>query len=161
MAIPTSGALSMLKMAREAKHGDFNGTQSMGAISIYDMINGGNTNGSTVSYPTVNDDCTPNPVDRSSHTLANVSAYGDGWSPYNNTYYFNSNVGDATDLEVGDILFTNSTLTTTLSAGGYRQSSSVSGNDQYYCYQANACGDTYITVNSGGAITFIECSFCP
>ena len=63
MAVPSSGALSVLKMAREAKHGDFNGTQSMGTISIYDMINGGNTKGSTVSYPTVNDDCTPNPID--------------------------------------------------------------------------------------------------
>ena len=33
MAIPTSGQLSMLKMAREAKHGDYNGTQVMGTIS--------------------------------------------------------------------------------------------------------------------------------
>ena len=33
MAIPASGQLSMLKMAREAKHGDYNGSQSMGTIS--------------------------------------------------------------------------------------------------------------------------------
>ena len=54
MGVPGSGTLSMLKMAREAKHGDYNGSQSMGTISMYDMMNGGNTGGSTVSYPTLN-----------------------------------------------------------------------------------------------------------
>lgn len=78
MAIPTSGQLSMLKMAREAKHGDYNGSQSMGMISLYDMINGGNTNGSTVSYPTVNTGCTPNPADRG--TYNSFTIYGSGGS---------------------------------------------------------------------------------
>ncbi len=62
MAVPTSGSLSMQKMAREAKHADYNGTQNMGTISMYDMMNGGQANGSTVSYPTLNTNCTPNPV---------------------------------------------------------------------------------------------------
>jgi hypothetical protein len=62
MAVPTSGALSMQKMAREAKHADYNGSQNMGTISMYDMMNGGQANGSTVSYPTLNTNCNPNPV---------------------------------------------------------------------------------------------------
>jgi hypothetical protein len=67
MAIPTSGQLSILKMAREAKHADYNGSQSMGLISLYDLVNGGQTGGSTVSYPTVNTGCTPNPADRGTY----------------------------------------------------------------------------------------------
>ena len=62
MAVPTSGTLSMQKMAREAKHADYNGSQNMGTISMYDMMNGGQVNGSTVSYPTLNTNCNPNPV---------------------------------------------------------------------------------------------------
>ena len=62
MAVPTSGTLSMQKMAREAKHADYNGSQNMGTISMYDMMNGGQANGSTVSYPTLNTGCDPNPA---------------------------------------------------------------------------------------------------
>ena len=68
MAVPTSGTLSMQKMAREAKHADYNGSQNMGTISMYDMMNGGQANGSTVSYPTLNTNCTPNPVGTLSNT---------------------------------------------------------------------------------------------
>jgi len=67
MAVPTSGQLSILKIAREAKHADYNGSQSMGTISLYDLVNGGQAHGSTVSYPTVNTGCTPNPADRSTY----------------------------------------------------------------------------------------------
>ena len=163
MAVPTSGALSMQKMAREAKHADYNGSQSMGVISLYDLVNGGQTGGSTVSYPTVNTACTPNPVSRTSHTLAAVRTY----NPSNNTYgayvnyYFNSNVGDATDLEVGDYLFTNTSLTTKMPAGYYYQPNNVNNNDQYFCYIANPCAETAITIDSTGKITFLACDFCP
>jgi hypothetical protein len=163
MGVPSSGTLSMLKMAREAKHGDYNGTQVMGTISLYDMVNGGNANGSTVSYPTVNDNCTPNPITRNSHKLANLSKWvsGNTWTAQNNNLYFNSNIGDATDLDVGDYLFTNTSLTTSAGAGSWRQSNQVANNDEYHCYVSNSCADTYITTNSSGQITFIACDFCP
>jgi len=61
MAVPTTGTLTLLKMAREAKYADYNGTQSMGTIAMYDIVNGGNTHGSTVSYPALNRNCLPNP----------------------------------------------------------------------------------------------------
>jgi hypothetical protein len=162
MAIPTSGQLSILKMAREAKHADYNGSQSMGVISLYDLVNGGQTKGSTVSYPTVNTGCTPNPVTRTSHTLAAVRLFTSGvgyGSPVN--YYFNSNIGDATDLEVGDYMFTNTSLTTKMPAGFYSQSNQVNNNDEYFCYLSSACGDTSITIDSTGKITFLACEFCP
>ena len=63
MAVPTSGTLSMLNIAQEALYGTWGSGTITGPISIYDMINGGNSNGSGNSYPTVNDGCTPNPVD--------------------------------------------------------------------------------------------------
>jgi len=60
MAIPTSGALSMESIAQEALYGTWGSGTITGPISMYDMINGGNAHGSGNSYPTVNDDCTPN-----------------------------------------------------------------------------------------------------
>jgi len=69
MAIPTSGTLSMQDIAQEALYGTWGSGTITGPISIYDMINGGNSNGSGNSYPTVNDGCTPNPVDRSYYQI--------------------------------------------------------------------------------------------
>jgi hypothetical protein len=161
MAVPTSGQLSILKMAREAKHADYNGSQSMGVISLYDLVNGGQANGSTVSYPTVNTGCTPNPVTRTSHTLAAVKTWNGSSAGSPTNYYFNSNIGDATDLEVGDYMFTNTSLTTKMPAGYYLQANNVNNNDQYFCYVSSSCADTAITIDSTGKITFLECDFCP
>ena len=55
----------MESIAQEALYGTWGSGTITGPISMYDMINGGNSHGSGNSYPTVNDDCTPNPVDRS------------------------------------------------------------------------------------------------
>ena len=49
MAVPTSGQLNLVKLAREAKYADYNGNQTMGTIAMYDIVNGGNTHGSTIS----------------------------------------------------------------------------------------------------------------
>lgn len=54
MAVPTSGALSMVKIARERKYSDYNGSQTMGTISMRDLLEGGSAGGSTISYPAVN-----------------------------------------------------------------------------------------------------------
>ena len=62
MAVPTSGTLTLLKLAREAKYADYNGNQTMGTIAMYDIVNGGNTHGSTISYPALNRNCLPNPT---------------------------------------------------------------------------------------------------
>lgn len=62
MAVPASGTLSQLAMAQEALYGTYGSGTITGPISLYDMVNGGNTNGSGNSYPTLNTNCTPNPV---------------------------------------------------------------------------------------------------
>ena len=62
MAVPTSGILHLEKLAREAKYADYNGSQNVGTVSLYDLVNGGNSHGSTLSYPTINRNCLPNPT---------------------------------------------------------------------------------------------------
>ena len=159
MAVPTSGTLSMLNIAQEALYGTWGSGTITGPISIYDMINGGNTNGSGNSYPALNQACLPNPASRNSSVLADVEG---PCCPYTTTadYYFNQNIGVASDLIVGDELFTDSSLTTTMPAGTYYQDNTVN-DDEHYCYVVNPCAGTYIQVNSGGVITALECDFCP
>ena len=111
MAVPLTGPLSQLKLAREAKHADYNGSQSMGVISLYDMVNGGKANGSTVDYPTVNTGCLPNPANRtySSFTAAiygvnvcvNIFYSGSLGSLTNGSQLYSSN-GGATNLTAGN-----------------------------------------------------------
>jgi hypothetical protein len=110
MAVPTSGPLSQLKMAREAKHADYNGSQSMGTISLYDLVNGGQANGSTVDYPAINQACLPNPASRTSTTLTDVRGGMGGSAP--RTLYYNASIGAASNLTSGDQLYTDSSLTT-------------------------------------------------
>jgi len=62
MAVPTSGILYLEKLAREAYYGDYNGSQNVGAVSLFDIVNGGQAKGSTLNYPTINRDCLPNPT---------------------------------------------------------------------------------------------------
>tara|TARA_R110002126_G_scaffold203515_1_gene351053 strand:- start:12 stop:470 length:459 start_codon:yes stop_codon:yes gene_type:complete len=145
MAVPTSGPLSQLKMAREAKHADYNGSQSMGTISLYDLVNGGQANGSTVDYPAINTGCLPNPASRASLQLTNVGQGMGGGAA--RTLYYNANIGAASNLTAGDYLYTNSSLTTAegTSFNGQPGSSATT--------TACGAGDTwYFDTNSSGVI---------
>jgi len=83
MAVPGSGTLSMLNIAQEALYGTWGSGTITGPISLYDMVNGGNTNGSGNSYPTVNTGCLPNPASSSGSFVWNL-----GIRNYNWTYIF-------------------------------------------------------------------------
>tara|TARA_R110002012_G_scaffold277946_1_gene465468 strand:+ start:512 stop:973 length:462 start_codon:yes stop_codon:yes gene_type:complete len=109
MAVPASGTLSQLAIAQEALYGTYGSGTITGPISLYDMVNGGNTNGSGNSYPTVNTGCLPNPANRGSNQLTAVT---DAMGAGSTTYYYNSNIGDASNLSVGDYLYTDSSLST-------------------------------------------------
>ena len=76
MAVPTSGQLNLVKLAREAKYADYNGTQNMGTVAIYDIVNGGNAHGSTLSYPSLNRNCLPNPTGSLPNDAANPCSQG-------------------------------------------------------------------------------------
>tara|TARA_R110000772_G_scaffold13909_1_gene40637 strand:- start:42 stop:527 length:486 start_codon:yes stop_codon:yes gene_type:complete len=54
MAIPASGPLDFLNMARECAYGTWGSGSISGAISIRDLVAGGNSFGSGQSYPAIN-----------------------------------------------------------------------------------------------------------
>ena len=110
MAVPTSGTLSQLAIAQEALYATYGSGTITGPISLYDMINSGNTKGSGNSYPAINEGCLPNPVNRSSLQLTGVGDSMGGQNP--RTLYYNANIGAASNLTQGDQLYTNSSLTT-------------------------------------------------
>jgi len=114
MAVPTSGALSMKDMAQEALYGTWGSGTITSPISLYDLVNGGNTGGSGNTYPTVNSGCTPNPITRGSTPLLQMYKVEEGLSTVGPiTLYVNSNqAATASDLSEGDILFTDSSLQT-------------------------------------------------
>ena len=87
-------------------------------------------------------------------TLTTIGPYGS----QTNTYFYSSLIGNAENLALGDIIYTDSSLTTTLSAGSYLQEGS---NLTTTICPPQSCGDTYIVVNSSGAITTLECDYCP
>jgi hypothetical protein len=149
MAVPGSGTLSMLNIAQEALYGTWGSGTITGPISLYDVVNGGNTNGSGNSYPTVNTNCTPNPADRTALTLTNVTEACGGGST---TFYYNSSIGNASNLNVGDYLYTNSSLTTAVAADYYYQTGSTA--------TTTVCSDgafMSVAVGSNGVITSIVC----
>jgi len=99
MAVPTSGILHLEKMAREAKYADYNGSQAMGEIAIYDIVNGGNTHGSTLSYPVLNTSCLPNPT--GSLTNPNFNPCEDGLDVCYIIDYTGSMGGEITNVKNG------------------------------------------------------------
>jgi hypothetical protein len=80
MVVPDSGPLELEELAREAYYGEYNGSAVTfpitPPIALYDLVNGGNSAGSGMSYPAINQDCEPNPADRlpsSTPTLTTTS----------------------------------------------------------------------------------------
>ena len=154
MAVPASGALSMLDIAQEALYGTWGSGTITGPISMYDMINGGNSHGSGNSYPTVNDDCTPNPVDRSYYQITLTLAQVGGGDV---TVFTTRN--PITGLVTNDVLYD-------YVNGSYTAWTGASQTNSYWIWSqgtffgctSNNCPN--IIVNSSGVITSAGCS-CP
>lgn len=76
MAVPSSGQLNMLKLAREKVYDDYNSSSSITSpISMYDLVNGGNTNGSGNSYDTTNQQSASRPDTVISHAFSEWYRY--------------------------------------------------------------------------------------
>ena len=146
MGVPTSGTLSMVKIAREAKHGDYNGSQSMGTISMFDMMNGGQANGSTVDYPTLNTSCSPNPSDcAGTATYATISSAQNPAGGSITVYYRSDVYSSQANFvnSIGGVAYSNNTGTARYAAGtGY-----------YFTYPG--CSND-VNLNSSGQIIFTE-----
>jgi len=69
------------------------------------------------------------------------------------TYYYDSSIGDASNLDVGDTVYSNAQLTTTLPADTYYQAGSSASTTHCSTVQYLMS----MTVNSSGVITNILC----
>tara|TARA_R100000951_G_scaffold5422_1_gene5934 strand:+ start:1161 stop:1667 length:507 start_codon:yes stop_codon:yes gene_type:complete len=168
MAVPTSGAISMLGLAQEALYGTYGSGTITDPIHLYDLVNGGDTAGSGNDYPTVNDDCTPNPVTRGSTPLLQIYKVQQGQSAIGPlTLYVNSaDAATASDLSDGDVLFTDSSLQTLF--GEWR---TIVDGDYKYLYQITSnltssqriCPDScnQFETDSFSVVTINYCDACP
>jgi hypothetical protein len=58
MSVPTTGGLSLRNIARERLYGNYGGGGTItGAVSMFDLLNGGNAGGSGNTYPALNQAC--------------------------------------------------------------------------------------------------------
>ena len=127
--VPGSGTtLSMKSMAQEALHGTYGSGTIVNPISLYDMTNGGQVNGSGDDYPGINTICTPNPATRGYLVLSNVEEVMVGGSI---NYYYSGGVGAASNLTIGHQLYTDTALTIPLYGDWYQDGST--GDPTYHC----------------------------
>jgi len=143
MAVPSSGTLSMVKLAREAKYADYNGSQSMGTISMFDMMNGGQANGSTIDYPTLNTSCNPNPSDcAGTATYAAIDSASNPAGNSINVYYRSDIFSSQSNFvnSIGAVAYSNNTGTARHPAGNS------------YTFTYPTCGNN-VNLNSSGQIT--------
>jgi len=82
-------------------------------------------------------------------TLTNIGLFGS----QTNTYFYSSLIGNAENLAIGNVIYTNSALTTTLSAGTYYQDASSASTT--HCSQSGYI--MTMVINSSGVITAIGC----
>ena len=111
MGVPLSGTISMLGLAQEALNGTYGSGTINGPISMYDLINGGNA-GSGETYPAINQNCLPNPANRS-YSSFTASIYGQ--LNCVNVFY----LGSLGSLTNGSQLYSSNGGATNLTAGNY------------------------------------------
>ena len=76
MSVPSSGNISMLGLAIEKVYDNYSSTSTpTGPYSMYDLVNGGNTNGSEVSFETTNDESQYYPNTVSPHKFSEWYSY--------------------------------------------------------------------------------------
>ena len=148
MAVPTSGAISMLGLAQESLYGTYGSGSITSPIHLYDLVNGGEDEGSGNDYPTVNTSCAPNPVDRTYTSFVASNSL---------TVFITTS---KSLLAVNDIIYSNSSGTI------YTGSTIFLGTNVYQNLPSlfsasNSCGCETIGVNSStGQITGTNCG-CP
>ena len=166
MAVPTSGALNMLNMAREALYGTWGSGTITGPISLYDMINGGNANGSGNSYPAINQTCLPNPANRGSYIeLLQIYKVTSGTTTGPFTHYANpsdaaGSITTASQVVDTYIIYSNASLTATIPAHGSAANSGWYQNVSGLAASQMICGDIYGSswdTTSTGAMDNLRC----
>jgi hypothetical protein len=145
MGVPLSGTISMLGLAQEALNGTYGSGTINGPISMYDLINGGNA-GSGETYPAINQNCLPNPANRS-YSSFTASIYGQ----LNCVNVFYS--GSLGSLTNGSQLYSSNGGATNLTAGNY-----------YVCDNITVFGCTEncanFIINSSNVVTANSAGVC-
>ena len=155
MAVPTSGAISMLGLAQEAFYGTYGTGVIADPIHLYDLVNGGDTAGSGDDYPTVNDDCTPNPVDRSYYQITLVLAQSGNTQQI--TVFTTRN--PITGLVTNDVLYDYVNGSYTAWTGASQTYSYwIFGQGTFFGCTSSECPN--ISVSSSGVVTSNGCQ-CP
>lgn len=155
MAVPTSGVLTMLGLAQEALYGTYGSGTITSPIHMYDLVNGGNSAGSGNSYPTVNDGCTPNPVDR---TYFQITLTLGQTGPVQEVTVFTTR-NPITGLVTNDVLydFVNGSYTAWTGAS-QTYSYWIFDQGTFFGCTSNNCPN--ISVSSSGVVTTNGCQ-CP
>jgi len=153
MAVPFSGTLTMLGLAQEALYGTYGSGTITSPIHMYDLVNGGNSAGSGNSYPAVNQNCLPNPADRTAAVLTDVY-YVEASDPVD--LFYSASIGVASNLSVGDVLYINQALTILATVG--LTTVYQTGTSATTTRAENGCF-CEITMNASAAITvlLVEC----
>lgn len=175
MAVPSSGALSMRGLAREKVYDNYSSASTPTApYSMYDLVNGGNTNGSGVSFDATNTNSSSYPNTSTPHQMSEWYSYDHdaiattsfigtpGLSVSNedndiddvcaplrtNTYYHN---GDTAIPQSGDTIYSDSNGSTIVS-NVYIGVCGGPGGSAGTTPQA-------IQVNASGAVSFVGLCF--
>jgi len=151
MAVPRAscppGPLSMRGMAQETLFGTYGSGSPIGAISLYDMINSGSAS-SGQTYPNINTSSTPNPVTRDGSNSLELPNVVDVMGTFDGSLYYDSRIGDARNLAVGDYLYLNAALTEAYCGTGTFTQNGSTGDSKYHCDNTE---QWYFVINAGGA----------
>lgn len=184
MAVPTTGTLSMQDIAQERLHSTYGSGSVTGPISMYNLVNGGNTGGAVTSgntYPAVNTGCLPNPASRNAYVqFIQLVKYTNNSAGATHIFYIDpSEATTPGALTNGDKLYTDADLTTVVAAhngfGNYYAQdhgfgSGGSGNFNGLAAHLSACNGTQshssyppiadwlVQISSSGTITILDCS---
>lgn len=101
MAVPSSGTLSMLGLSKEKVHDNYSsGSGITNPISMYDLVNGGSTNGSGNSYDSTNFGSSSHPDLDEPHSFSEWYSYdhdatvlgGNGTDWHSSAYYASGSI---------------------------------------------------------------------
>ena len=180
MAVPTTGTLSMQDIAQERLNSTYGSGNVTGPISMYNLVNGGNTGGAVTSgntYPAVNTGCLPNPASRNAYVqFIQLRKFTNNVAGTLHTFYINPSEATSPGALVnGDKLYTDANLTTVVSAhngsGNYylqqhfdaagnviipAELSACNGSQDFSNYPPTS--DWGVQISSSGTITILACS---
>jgi len=137
MAVPSSGTITLLGLAQEALYGTYGSGSITYPIAMYDLVNGGNSQGSGNSYPAVNQNCmsitTP-------HEMSEWYGYAKNCSPSTGNTQYSSSSAYTTEISacnstyLGNSFWHNGQGTYPISGDGvwYNEDHSTSLSDNYY-----------------------------